>query len=60
MESLGTKPKEMMDVMGAMKCGRLISSCCHRNPHGKAGNEERRRTRQLVIFSVIYSGVTIL
>ena len=24
---------------------RLISSCCSRNTHGKAGNEERRRTQ---------------
>ena len=26
-----------------VRCGGLISSCCPRNPHGKAGNEERRR-----------------
>ena len=26
-----------------VKCGGLILSCCPRNPHGKAGNEERRR-----------------
>ena len=26
-----------------VNCGSLISSCCPRNPHGKAGNEERRR-----------------
>ena len=25
-----------------VKCGGLISSCCPRNPHGKAGNEKRR------------------
>ena len=27
-----------------VRCGGLISSFCPRNPHGKAGNEERRRT----------------
>ena len=26
-----------------VKCGGLISSCCPRNPHKNAGNEERKR-----------------
>ena len=29
-----------------VRCGGLISSCCPRNPHGKAGNEERRRAKK--------------
>ena len=40
---LGLRPSEMMEVMEAVRCGGLISSCCPSNPHGKVGNEERRR-----------------
>ena len=40
---LGLRPSEMMEVMEAVRCGGLISSYCPSNPHGKAGNEERRR-----------------
>ena len=38
-----TKAKWWMWWM-IVKCGGLISSSCPRNPHGKAGNEERRRS----------------
>ena len=38
---LGLRPSEMMEVM--VWCGGSILSYCPRNPHGKAGNEERRR-----------------
>ena len=37
-----------------VKCGGLISSCCPRNPHGKAGNEERRSRRRLLNFSNVF------
>ena len=33
-----------------LKCDGLISSCCPRNPHGKAGNDETRRTRRPQIY----------
>ena len=33
----------MMDVMEDREVWQLNSSCCPRNPHGKAGNEERRK-----------------
>ena len=34
-----------------VRCGGLISSCCLRNPHGKAGNEERRKCFMEVQFA---------
>ena len=40
---LGLHSSKMMDVRKIMKCDGLISSCCPRNLHGKAGNGERRR-----------------
>ena len=36
-----------------VRCGGLISSCCPRNPHGKAGNEERRRIIVIIIFIIV-------
>ena len=42
---LGLRPSEMMEVMEAVRCGGLILSYCPRNPHGKTGNEERRRKK---------------
>ena len=40
-------PSKMMDVMEDREVSGLISSCCPRNPNGKAGNEERRRRRRI-------------
>ena len=42
MESLGTSPKQMMEVMEDRELWRL-NLALQRNPGGKAGNEERRR-----------------
>ena len=39
---LGFHPSEMMEVMGDCEVWRLISSCCSRNPHGKADHKERK------------------
>ena len=30
-----------------VRCGGLILSYCPRNPHGKAGNEERRKKKSI-------------
>ena len=38
----------------AVKCGGLISSCCSRNPHRKAGNEARRRRKRYCSRSAFY------
>ena len=50
---LGLRPSETMEVMEDVRCGGLISSCCPRNPHGKAGNEERRKSSLLLAKSCI-------
>ena len=39
----GLSPSEMMDVMNDLNCDNVISSRFLRNPHRKAGNEERER-----------------
>ena len=36
-----------------VKCGGLSSSCCSCNPHGKAGNKERRKRRMVWIDNVM-------
>ena len=57
---LGLHPSEMMETMEDRKCGGLISSCCFRNPNGKAGHEDRKRilywfkTMKFEWFSGIY------
>ena len=49
-----------------MKCIGLISSCCPRNPHGKAGNEKRKRRMSVTFlklplqFDICVSSVSTL
>ena len=40
---LGLRPSEMMEVMEDREVWRLNLELLPRNPHGKAGNEERRK-----------------
>ena len=47
---LGLYPSEMMDVMEDWKCDGLISSCCPYNPHDKAGNEEKKKIKQMLLL----------
>ena len=44
-----------------MRCGGSILSYCPRNPHGKAGNEERRRRRRTSVncFILFHYGFTV-
>ena len=42
---LGLRPSEMMEVIEDREVWRLNLELLPRNPHGKAGNEERRRKR---------------
>ena len=41
-----------------VRCGSLILSYCPRNPHGKAGNEERRRRRLCILWFSIEKQLT--
>ena len=54
-DRLGLHPSEMMEVMEDREVWRLNLDLLPRNPHGKAGNEERRRIYiadfELKIFS---------
>ena len=43
---LGLRPSEMMEVMKDREVWRFNLELLPRNPHGKAGNEERRRRKQ--------------
>ena len=43
---LGLRPSEMMDVMEDREVWRLNLELLPRNPHGKAGNEERKRRKR--------------
>ena len=62
---LGLCPSEMMEVRKAVRCGGLILSYCPRNPHGKAGNEERRSRFFKKLYSIgnnrvyLYAGAQI-
>ena len=42
---LGLRPSEMMEVMEDREVWQLNLELLPRNPHGKAGNEERRRRK---------------
>ena len=48
---LGLRPSEMMEVMEDREVWRLNLELLPRNPHGKAGNEERRKKEELFTFS---------
>ena len=45
---LGLRPREMMEVMEDREVWRLILELLPRNPHGKVGNEKRRRRNENV------------
>ena len=47
-----TPPLKNPAYATAVRCGGSILSYCPRNPHGKAGNEERRKEKILSILSL--------
>ena len=58
---LGLYPSDMMDVIKYRGVWWLIiSSCCPSNPHGKAGNEERRKRQLRTKKSKLFEGCHLL
>ena len=52
---LGLRPSEMMEVMEDREVWRLNLELLSPNPHGKAGNEERRRCLKHCLIPIALS-----